>query len=135
MFKSWSLDDLELLWQSQFGLRLLKYMKFLNYRYLTTTHIYWLEIIIFTKIINIQGQGHVLTLVQRHWVKVSNIFWSEATGPINLKFHMELPWHDGIKVCLILQVTWPKLLPGPYMLLTLKNFSTIWRPMILKLRL
>ena len=29
----------------------------------------------------------------------SNIFSSETTGPIELKFHMETPWDGGTKVC------------------------------------
>ena len=28
-----------------------------------------------------------------------NIFSSETTGPIKVKFHMELPWDGGTKVC------------------------------------
>ena len=28
-----------------------------------------------------------------------NIFSSETTGPIKVKFHMELPWDKGTKVC------------------------------------
>ena len=30
---------------------------------------------------------------------VSNIFSSETTGPIKLKFHMETPKNAGTKVC------------------------------------
>ena len=30
---------------------------------------------------------------------ISNIFSSETTGPIKLKFHMETPWDAGTKVC------------------------------------
>ena len=29
----------------------------------------------------------------------SNIFFSETTGPIEAKFHMEPPWDGGTKVC------------------------------------
>ena len=29
----------------------------------------------------------------------SNIFSSEATGPIEAKFHMASPWDGGTKVC------------------------------------
>ena len=29
----------------------------------------------------------------------SNIFSSETTGPIEVKFHMEPPWDGGTKVC------------------------------------
>ena len=29
----------------------------------------------------------------------SNIFFSETTGPIEAKFHMEPPWGGGTKVC------------------------------------
>ena len=29
----------------------------------------------------------------------SNIFFSETTGPIRVKFHMEPPWDGGTKVC------------------------------------
>ena len=29
----------------------------------------------------------------------SNIFFSETTGPIEAKFHMEPPWDGGMKVC------------------------------------
>ena len=30
---------------------------------------------------------------------ISNIFSSETTGPIELKFHMETPYDGGTKVC------------------------------------
>ena len=30
---------------------------------------------------------------------ISNIFSSETTGPIEVKFHMEPPWDGGTKVC------------------------------------
>ena len=30
---------------------------------------------------------------------ISNIFYSETTGPIELKFHMETPKDRGTKVC------------------------------------
>ena len=29
----------------------------------------------------------------------SNIFFSETTGPIEAKFHVEPPWDGGMKVC------------------------------------
>ena len=32
--------------------------------------------------------------------KFSNIFFSETTGPIEAKFHVEPPWDEGTKVCL-----------------------------------
>ena len=31
--------------------------------------------------------------------KFSNIFSSETTGPIEVKFHVESPWDGGTKVC------------------------------------
>ena len=29
----------------------------------------------------------------------SNIFFSETTGPIKAKFHIEPPWDGGTKIC------------------------------------
>ena len=47
---------------------------------------------------------------------------------------MEHPWEGGIKVCIIVQVTWPIWSPCPYMVKPLKIFfSRTGSPMILKL--
>ena len=49
---------------------------------------------------NINGQGHSLTLVQGHSVSTfSNFFSLETSRPIEAKFHMEPPWDGGTKVC------------------------------------
>ena len=52
-------------------------------------------------------------------VNIFNI--SETTGPIEAKFHMELPWDGGTKVVQTVLVTWPRWLPCPYMVKSLKN--------------
>ena len=52
----------------------------------------------------------------------SNIVSSETTGLIEAKFHMELPWYGGTKVCSkMVLVTWPSWPPCSYMVKTLKN--------------
>ena len=61
---------------------------------------------------NIKGQGHSLTFVQGHsdstfsnffssknTRQFSNIFYSATTGPIKVKFDLELLWDGGTKVC------------------------------------
>ena len=49
---------------------------------------------------NIKGQGHSLTLVQGHSDSTfSNFISLETAGPIEAKFHVELPWDGGMKVC------------------------------------
>ena len=51
------------------------------------------------------------------------IFFSETTGPVKVKFHMEPPWDRGTKVQTVL-VTWPRWPPCPYMVKTLKKSSS-----------
>ena len=51
----------------------------------------------------------------------SNISSSETTVPIKVKFHMEPPWDGELKFVQLFQVTWPRLLPCPCMVKTLKN--------------
>ena len=46
-----------------------------------------------------------------------NIFSSETTGPIKVKFHMEPPWEFVQTV----QITWPRWPPCPLMVKTLRN--------------
>ena len=42
---------------------------------------------------NIKGQGHSLTFIQRHSNSTfSNFFCSETARSIEAKFHMEPPW-------------------------------------------
>ena len=49
---------------------------------------------------NINGQGHSLTLVQGHSDSTfSNFFFLETAKPIEAKFQMEPPWDRGTKVC------------------------------------
>ena len=49
---------------------------------------------------NIKGQGHSLTLVQSHSGSTySNFFSLETPRLIEAKFHVELPWERGKKVC------------------------------------
>ena len=49
----------------------------------------------------IKGQGHSLTFVQGHssFTTYSNFFSLETAWPIEAKFHVELPWDGGMKVC------------------------------------
>ena len=50
--------------------------------------------------INISGKGHSLTFLKDHSVSTfSNIFFSETTGPVEAKVHMEFPWDGWTKVC------------------------------------
>ena len=55
-----------------------------------------------------------------------NIFSSETTGPIKVKFHMESPWDGERKFVQLIQVTWPRWPPCPYMVKTLKNQLGTW---------
>ena len=49
---------------------------------------------------NIEGQGHSLTLVQGHLDSTfSNVFSSETGRPIEAKFHMKPPWDGRTKFC------------------------------------
>ena len=49
--------------------------------------------------ININGQGHSLTFVQRHSdSKFLNLFSLEIARPIEAKFHMEPPRDERMKV-------------------------------------
>ena len=54
---------------------------------------------------NVKGQGHSVTLAQSHldWmsIKVSNIFSSETTWPIQIKFYIEHLFLMGTKVNII----------------------------------
>ena len=50
---------------------------------------------------NINGQGHSLTLDQSHSDSTFlNIFSLETAGPIEARFHVEPPWDEGMKACL-----------------------------------
>ena len=40
-----------------------------------------------------------VVVVRRRCPHSLNIFSSETTGPIKVKFHMELLWDGGMKVC------------------------------------
>ena len=49
---------------------------------------------------NINGQGHSLTLVQGHSESTfSNFFSLETAGPIDMELYVEPPWDGGTKVC------------------------------------
>ena len=49
---------------------------------------------------NINGQGHSLTLVQGHSESTfSNFFSLETAGPTDMKLYVEPPWDGGTKVC------------------------------------
>ena len=50
-----------------------------------------------------------------------NIFSWETTGPIEAKFHIESPWMGERRFVQTVLVTWPRWLPCPYMVKTLKN--------------
>ena len=45
------------------------------------------------------GRPHSSVVVRRRRPHSLNIFSSETTGPIKVKFHMELLWDGGTKVC------------------------------------
>ena len=50
--------------------------------------------------VNINGQGHSLTLVQGHSDSTfSNFFSLETAGPFEAKFHVKLPWDEKMKEC------------------------------------
>ena len=64
----------------------------------------------------------------------SNIFSSETTMPIKVKFYIEFLWDGGTKVCSTGPGHMTKMPPCPYMVKTLKIFfSGTKRPMTLKL--
>ena len=70
---------------------------------------------------NINGQGHSLTLVQGHpGSTYSNFFSLDTARPTEAKFHMQPPRDGGTNVQMV-QVTLPKWPPCPYMVKTLKN--------------
>ena len=49
---------------------------------------------------NINGQGHSLTLVQGHSDSTfANFFSLRMARPIEAKFHVEPPWDGGRKIC------------------------------------
>ena len=53
-----------------------------------------------------------------------NIFFSETTGPIEVKFHVNNPWDGAMKVCLRgVQVTWPRLPPCSFKVKSLQKSS------------
>ena len=54
----------------------------------------------------------------------SNIFSSEATGPIEAKFHVEALWVGERKFLQMVMVTWPRWPPCPYMEKTWKKSSS-----------
>ena len=48
---------------------------------------------------NMNGQGHLLTLVQGHSDSTFSSFFSlETTRPIEAKFHVDPSWDEGVKV-------------------------------------
>ena len=48
---------------------------------------------------NINGQGHYMTLVQGQSDSTfSNFFSLETARPVEAKYHVEPPWDGGIKV-------------------------------------
>ena len=49
--------------------------------------------------VNVKGRGHSLTLVQgRSDSTFSNVFSLETDRLIEVRFHIEPPWDDGMKV-------------------------------------
>ena len=55
-----------------------------------------------------------------HMSTFSNIF-SKTTGPIKVKFHMKPPSDGEQKFVQLVQDTWPRWSPCPYMVKTLKS--------------
>ena len=47
---------------------------------------------------NINGQGHSVTLVQGHSDSTFSNFSLETARPIEAKFHVKPPWDEGMKV-------------------------------------
>ena len=52
---------------------------------------------------------------------ISNDLFSEASGPVLLKFHSEPPWAGEWKIAKMGMVHWSKWLSCPYMVKTFKN--------------
>ena len=70
---------------------------------------------------NISGQGHSLTLVQGHSdSSFSNIFSWETAMPIKPNFMWSLSGIGERKFVQMVQVTWPRWPPCPYMVETWK---------------
>ena len=65
------------------------------------------------------------SVVRRRRPHSLNIFSSETTGPIKVKFHMELLWDGKRKFAQMFMVTWPRWPPCPYMVKTLKKSSSL----------
>ena len=65
----------------------------------------------------------------------SNIFSSETTGPVKVKFHMEPPWDGGTKVCSTGPGHMTKMAAMPIYGKNLKKSSSLEpkKPMTLKL--
>ena len=64
-----------------------------------------------------------LSSVVRPSSTFSNVFFSETTGPIEAKFHVEPPWDRERKLVRGVQVTRPRWPPCLYMVKTLQNSS------------
>ena len=48
---------------------------------------------------NINGLGHLLTLIEGHSESTfSNVFSLETDRPIEAKFYVEPPWDEGMKM-------------------------------------
>ena len=86
---------------------------------------------------NIKGQGHSLILVQGHSDLIfSHFFALETARPIEAKFDVDPPSDGKREFVQMVQVTWPRWPPCPYMVKTLKIFfSGTKRPMALKVNL
>ena len=87
-------DDLEI-WHAALGTQVLQSL------------FKWCILTFMSTFMNIKGQGHSDSTF-------SNFFSSKNTRPIEAKFHIKPPWTIG-------WVTWPKWLPGPYMVKTFHN--------------
>ena len=74
-------------------------------------------------------------VVRRRRPHSLNIFSSETTGPIKVKFHMELLWDGGTKVCSNVPGHMTKMVAMPIYGKNLKKSSSLEpkRPMTLKL--
>ena len=63
--------------------------------------------------------------IRRRRPQTSNIFSSETAWPIKVKFHIELPWDGGMKVCSNGPGHMTKMAPKPIYGKNLKKSSSL----------
>ena len=70
---------------------------------------------------NINGQGHSLTLIQGYSDSTFSFFFLETAWPIEAKLFVEPPWDRGTKVCSTGPSHMTKMAAMLYMVKTLTN--------------